>query len=157
MAKIPEGHHTVTPGLVVEDVDRLIQFMRDAFGAEQTERFDLPNGHVAHAEVKIGDAVIMMGEPAPPNFPAMPTMLSLYVDDVDSTYEKALAAGAESLSEPADQFYGHRIARVRDPAGNKWSLHTVVEEVSADELRRRVEHMDLDSVAGAGGAQADGG
>jgi PhnB protein len=140
MAKFPDGHHTITPGMVVPGVDRLIEFLTKAFGAKAVERYEGPSGHVMHAEVRIGDSVVMMGEPMG-EFKPMPCMLAVYVDDVDTTYRRALAAGASSLQEPADQFYGHRTARVRDPAGNHWSIHTVTEELSAEQIRQRMASM----------------
>ena len=139
-SKLPPGHHTVTPGMVVPGVPRLIEFLAEAFGGVQEQRYDGPNGHVMHAEVRIGDSVVMMGEPIE-GFPPMPCMLAVYVDDVDATYRRALDAGAKSLEEPADQFYGHRTARIEDPSGNKWSIHTVVEEVSEEEMNRRMAAM----------------
>jgi PhnB protein len=138
--KIPEGHHSVTPGMVVPGVPRLIDFLKEVFDGVETVRFAMPDGHVAHAEVKIGDSVVMMGEPMG-EFKPMPCMLSVYVDDVDATYRRAVAAGGESLEAPADQFYGHRTARVKDPSGNQWSIHTVIEEISNEEMERRMAAM----------------
>jgi uncharacterized glyoxalase superfamily protein PhnB len=93
-----------------------------------------------HAEVRIGDSVVMMGEPLE-GFPPMPCMLSVYVDDVDETYRRAIAAGGKSLQEPADQFYGHRTARIEDPSGNRWAIATVLEELSEEEIQRRMAAM----------------
>jgi uncharacterized glyoxalase superfamily protein PhnB len=138
--KIPPGHHTVTPGMVVPGVSRLIEFLEQAFDGVEEQRYEGPDGHVMHAEVRIGDSVVMMGEPLE-GFPPMPCMLSVYVDDVDATYRRAIAAGAKSLQEPADQFYGHRTARVEDPSGNKWAIATVIEELSEEEIQRRMAAM----------------
>jgi uncharacterized glyoxalase superfamily protein PhnB len=147
MTKRPPGHHTVTPGMICPNVAKVITFLEATFGAEQVEKMEM-GGHIAHAEVKIGDCVVMMGEPLE-KWPAMPGTLSVYVDDVDATYAKAIAAGGESLQEPADQFYGHRTARVKDPGGNHWSIHKLIEDVSKDEMQRRM--MEMSKQWGMGG------
>ena len=139
--KLPPGHHTVTPGMVVPGVAKLIDFLKEAFGGECCERHEGPGGHIMHAEVRFKDSSVMMGEPMP-GWDPMPCMLSLYVDDVDATYARAIAAGAKSLETPADQFYGHRTARVQDPSGNRWSIRTVIEDVSAEEMQRRIAAMN---------------
>jgi len=141
MAKLPEGHHTITPGFVVPGVAKLIEFLQTAFGGKVLARYDGPGGAVMHAEVKIADSVVMMGEPKPPEYPAMPAMLSLYVDDVDGIYKKALAAGATSKEEPNNKFYGHRSARVSDPSGNVWTISKVVEDLSDEEIQKRMASM----------------
>src|SRR5262245_50301561 len=146
MATPPPGHHTVTPGMVCPNVGQVIEFLQKTFGAEQIERMEMGGG-IAHAEVRIGDCIVMMGEPMGP-WTAMPASLSVYVDDVDDTYAKAIAAGGESLQEPADQFYGHRTARVKDMGGNHWSIHKVVEEVAPAEMQKRM--MDMSKKFGFG-------
>ncbi len=133
---IPEGYHTVTPYLVVPGVAKVIDFVKRAFEATEIGRFEHPNGGVMHAEVKIGDSIVMMGEPHG-DIEARPAVLHLYVEDVDTSYRRALEAGARSLREPADQFYGDRSAGVQDPAGNQWWLATHGEDVSVEEMRRR--------------------
>jgi PhnB protein len=133
---VPDGFRTVTPYLVVEDVPRLIDFLKAAFGAVETERVDGPGGRVAHAEVRIGDSIVMMGG-AMERFPAIQTMLYVYVPDADAVYGQALQAGATSVMEPANQFYGDRSGGVKDPAGNTWWIATHVEDVPRDELQRR--------------------
>ena len=136
---IPEGYHTVTPYLVVNGVAKLIDFMKQAFEAKGAdELMRRPDGSVAHAEVRLGDSVVMMGEPAPGQ-PLMPAGLYIYVKDTDTTYERALKAGATSLMEPADQFYGDRNAGVLDPFGNRWWIGTRVEDVAPEEIARRAE------------------
>ncbi|MDR3566425.1 MAG: VOC family protein [Syntrophobacteraceae bacterium] len=134
----PEGYHTVTPLLSVKDAKRLIEFMKVAFNATEVYRFNSSEGKVMHAEMKIGDSVVMLGE-APEGSPPMPVALYIYVDDVDARCKKAVNAGSETLTAPADMFWGDRVATVRDFAGNRWWLATHVEEVSADELERRAE------------------
>ena len=135
---IPDCHHTLTSYLVVEGVATLIDFLKQAFGAEEKLRMPRPDGTVMHAEVRIGDSTVMMGEPMGEWTP-MPGMLHLYVDDTDSMYRRALQAGATSLSEPADQFYGDRTAGVQDPSGNRWWIATHMEDLSPEELTKRHE------------------
>ena len=133
---IPEGYHTVTPYLVVSGVADLLTFLKGAFDAEQREYLTSPDGGIMHAEVKIGDSVVMMGEPSNES-EAIPALLYLYVKDVDAAYKRAIEAGATSLREPEDQFYGDRSAAVRDACGNQWWLATHVEDVPADEMQKR--------------------
>lgn len=133
---IPEGYHTVTPYLVVQGVARLLGFLEDAFGAEVRYRMDRPDGSVGHAEVQIGDSRVMLGE-ASGEWTPRPATLYLYVEDCDALYRRAIAAGASSLKEPADQFYGDRHGGVVDPAGNQWWVATHIEDVSAEEIARR--------------------
>ena len=116
---VPEGLHTVTPFLQLQGVDRLLAFVNEAFGAEIVSRHADPQGVVRHAVMKVEGSAIEMGE-AHGQFPAIPAMLYVYVADVDRSYARALAAGAESLRPPADQPYGHRTAAVRDAWGNQW-------------------------------------
>ncbi|MFW2387103.1 MAG: VOC family protein [Polyangiales bacterium] len=131
---IPEGFHSVTPYLLVKDGAKLIEFVESAFGAEQVERLEDPDGTVRHAQVKIGDSFVMLGTP---QGEPMPSSLYLYVPDCDAVYAQALAAGATSIMEPADQFYGDRGAGVTDPCGNLWWIGTHIEDVSHEELQRR--------------------
>jgi PhnB protein len=133
---IPDGYRTVTPYLVVRDVPRLIEFVQQAFGATELMRHLRPDGSVMHAEVQIGDSRVMMGE-APPSSPPMPGCIHLYVVDTDALYHLALQAGATSLREPTDQFYGDRMAGVQDPAGNQWWIATHVEDVSPVDMALR--------------------
>jgi uncharacterized glyoxalase superfamily protein PhnB len=133
---IPEGYHTVTPYLVVPDVACLIDFLVQAFGAKETHRMSRPDGSIGHAEVKIGDSAVMMGQ-SNDQWKPMPGSIYLYVDDTDATYRRALEAGATSLMEPADQFYGDRNAGVQDPTGNMWWIATHKEDVAPEELARR--------------------
>ena len=135
---VPEGYRTVTPYLVVDGATNVLDFVKQAFGAEEKFRMDGPDGKVGHAEVQIGDSIVMVGDAGAEN-PAMPAMIHLYVDDCDATYERALAAGAKSEREPTDQFYGDRSAGVRDSAGNLWWIATHVEDVPEEEMAKRIE------------------
>jgi PhnB protein len=134
---IPEGFHTVTPYLTVEGVAKLLEFLKEVFDAQVTERVERPDGTVGHAEVRIGDSMIMMGEAQ--DGKTMPGSLYVYVSDTDATYRRALQAGATSLMEPADQFYGDRNAGVQDPAGNRFWIATHIEDVPPEEMARRAE------------------
>ena len=137
---VPDGYHTVTPYLRVKGAANLIGFMKDAFGAEQTFRMDGPGGAVMHAEVRIGDSMVMLGD-ATPELDPVKSSIHLYVNDADAVYKRALQAGATSLREPADQFYGERSAGVRDAFGNEWWLATHIEDVSPEEIQRRAAAM----------------
>jgi PhnB protein len=132
---IPAGYATVTPAFNVKDADKFIDFLKQAFGAEERMRMQPPGGPVMHCELKIGSSIVMLSEPLmdPPTKSA--TML--YVADCDAVYKRALEAGATSLMEPANQFWGDRFARVSDPFGNRWGIATHVEDVSPEETERR--------------------
>jgi PhnB protein len=116
---IPAGYHSVTPYLVVENAKQLIEFMEQAFGAEVSERMARADGSIGHAEVRIGDSVIMLSD-ARDQWKPLQSAVYLYVPDTDVVYRRALDAGATSVMEPADQFYGDRNAGVQDSAGNFW-------------------------------------
>ena len=133
---IRDGYHTVTPYLTVEGVPKLLDFLKRAFDAKEVERVSRADGTLGHAEVRIGDSVVMMGE-ARGEWAPVSSTLYLYVTDTDAVYNRALAAGATSLMEPADQFYGDRNAGVRDPVGNLWWIATHQEDVSPQEMARR--------------------
>jgi uncharacterized glyoxalase superfamily protein PhnB len=139
----PEGHHTVTPGFIVPQAKKVRSFLEKAFGGKTVECYDGPNDTIAHCEVRLGDSVVMFGEPMP-GYDAMPASLSYYVDDgaaVDATYDRALKAGATSVMEPKDQFYGYRSATVKDPGGNKWTICAVIEQLTPEEIQRRMQSM----------------
>lgn len=139
----PDGHHVITPGASVSDAAKVIDFVKQAFDGQVIERYDGPDGSVGHAEVMIGDSVVMFGEPMPGDNP-MPAVLSLYVHDadaVDAAYQRALDAGAESLAEPSNQFYGYRSATVQDAGGNRWTVCTVVEQLTPEEINQRMAAM----------------
>ena len=134
---LPEGYQQVIPYLLVDDVDGLIHFLGAVFHGERIERMLRPDGRVMHAEVRIGEAVVMMGTPIG-NVSTMPTMIYIFDKDVDAAYERAITNGAESIQPPTDQFYGHRTAGVKDKAGNIWWIATQKEIVSNEEMARRI-------------------
>lgn len=138
---IPEGYQQVVPYLLVDDVDRMVDFLGAAFNATLHERTRGQGGHTTHADVVIGDSHIMMGLARPPEYPAMPCTLYLYVEDTDALYRQALTAGATSVQEPQDMFYGDRNAGVRDPFGNQWWIGTHIEDVPPDEVARRAQAL----------------
>jgi uncharacterized glyoxalase superfamily protein PhnB len=127
--QIPEGLRTVTPYLALENTARFIQFIKDAFGAQEKLVVPAPEGGVAHAEVAIGDSILEMSDAHGPYKP-MPCGLHLYVPDTDAVYEQALRAGAKSLMPPADQPYGDRSGGVVDPFGNQWFIATHIKDVA---------------------------
>ena len=141
---IPEGYHSVTPYLVVDGGARAIEFYKQAFGATEVFRMDGPDGRVAHAEIKIGDSHVMLGDESPEtgtrgpqSFGGSPVSLMLYVEDVDATVSRAVDAGAELTRPVANQFYGDRTGGVKDPFGHAWYIATHVEDVPFDELQKR--------------------
>jgi PhnB protein len=141
---IPDGYHTLTPYLIVDDAARAIEFYKAAFGATEVMRMPGPGGRIGHAEVRIGDSPVMLAD----EFPEMgaksrrtiggsPVMLYLYVEDVDAVIARAVAAGAKLVRPVEDQFYGDRVGAVEDPSGLQWFVSTHKEDVPPDELRRR--------------------
>ena len=133
---IPDGYHVITPILLVEDADALIDFLKKVFDAQDYQLGRKPDGKVWHADLTIGGAHLMISEAAGP-FAALGAAVNVYVPDVDDTYRRALDAGAASVIPPSDRFYGDRNAVVKDPTGILWSLATHVEDVPHDELKRR--------------------
>lgn len=145
VSPIPAGYHSVTPYLLVKDAARALAYYREAFGAEELMRFEGPPGRIAHAEMKIGDSHVMLADEHPDQgFVGPQTLggagvsLMLYVDDVDATFARALAAGATSRRPVADQFYGDRVGTLTDPFGHVWSIGTHQEDVSVEEAKRRM-------------------
>jgi PhnB protein len=144
----PDGYHTVTPYLIVRDADRALTFYRQAFGATETFRLEGPGGRIGHAEVKIGDSIVMladehpeMGARGPQSLGGTPVHLLVYVEDVDTQVQRAVAAGAKVVRPVKDQFYGDRSGTVEDPFGHSWTLATHKEDVSPAEMRRRMDEL----------------
>ena len=143
---VPEGYHTVTPYMTLRDAVSAIDFYRRAFGAELVMKLDMPDGKIAHAEMRIGDSVIMMseenpewGNKSPLTLGGSPMFLMIYLPDVDAAFAKALAAGATVVRPVEDQFYGDRAGTLKDPYGHQWTLGTHMEDLSQEEVQRRME------------------
>jgi PhnB protein len=136
----PEGYSTVTPYFIVPSAAEFIEFLKQAFSGHEKERHARPDGGIMHAEVRIGDSIVMLGDSSP-EFEPTRSSIHLYVDDVDSMYHRALDAGGTSLREPADQIYGDRSAGVQDRFGNHWWLATHIEDVSPEEMQKRQAAM----------------
>ena len=139
---------TVSVSLVVRDAIAAMDFYEKVFGAKELYRLTLPNGSVAHAEFKIGDTIIMIadenpewGNKSPQTLGGSPVVLNVMVDDPDATVAKAGAAGGKVLVPVADQFYGYRSGRIQDPDGHLWIVSKLIEEVSPDEMQKRMDMM----------------
>ncbi len=137
---IPDGYHTVTPFLNVKGTAQLIDFLKNAFGAEEVMRMPGPGGVVMHAEVNIGNSRLMLSEAT--QIAPSSSSFYLYVNDVDALYKRAVAAGAVLQTEPADQFWGDRMATVRDSFGNTWSMATHREDPTPEEIAKRMAAMN---------------
>jgi PhnB protein len=152
LSPIPEHLHTVTPRLVVRDGAAAIDFYRLAFGAvEIGDRFNGPNGELIHAEIRIGDSVVMItdegenGQPAksPQSLEGVVTaIMATYWEDVEAAWDRAVSAGAEVVYPLADQFYGERGGRLRDPFGQQWMMSQRIEELSSAEIERRAASFE---------------
>jgi PhnB protein len=143
---IPEGYHTITPYLAVDDASEAIEYYKRAFGAKERVRMDAPGGKIGHAELEIGDSLIMLSDPFPQSSTRTPSELGgssvsifMYVEDVDATVKRAVDAGATITMEIADQFWGDRFGSVKDPFGHQWSIATHVEDVPPDEMAERAK------------------
>lgn len=145
---IPDGYPQVIPYLIVDGADAAIQFYTKVFGATERVRMGGPDGTVGHAELEIGTGLVMladehpeMGARGPKSVGGTPVTISVYVEDVDTTFETALAAGATEQRGLENQFYGDRVGQFEDPFGHKWHVATHVEDVPADEMQRRAAEM----------------
>ena len=139
---IPEGYHTVTPYLAVDDAAEAIEYYKTVFGAKERVRMDAPGGKIGHAELEIGDSLVMLSDPFPQATTRPPKELGgtsvsvfMYVEDVDAVVQQAVDAGATITMEVADQFWGDRFGAVQDPFGHLWSIATHVEDVPPEEMR----------------------
>ena len=152
---IPEGYSTVTPYLIVHDAAGALEFYKKAFGATELMRFGGPGGKIGHAEIQIGNSRVMladehpeMGALSPRSIGGSASGLALYVEDVDARFQQAVAAGGKVLRAVADQFYGDRSGTLEDPFGHKWTLATHKEDVSPEEMHRRMEAFRKQNASG---------
>jgi PhnB protein len=156
MAKpIPEGYHSVTPYLIIKGATQAIDFYKKAFGATELFRMPAPGGKIGHAEIKIGDSPIMladefpeMGHKSPQTLGGSPISIMIYVTDVDTVFKQAIAAGGKQQRPVKDQFYGDRSGTLEDPFGHVWHVATHKEDVSPEEMERRMKTQTAASGAG---------
>ena len=152
MAKpIPEGYPRVTPYLIVDGASAAIDFYREVLGATERKRMPAPDDKVGHAELQIGESLVMLADEAPgmdslgpKSVGGTPVMLHVYVEDADSVFERAVQAGAKALRQVEDRFYGDRSGEFEDPFGHQWSVATHVEDVSPEEMSRRMRQFTGD-------------
>jgi PhnB protein len=145
---IPAGHRTVTPYLAIKNAAKALEFYKKAFGATETYKLMMPDGRLGHAEIRLGDSMIMLsdefpeyGGKAPDTLGGSPVSIHLYVEDVDAFFKKALAAGAKERKPVMDQFYGDRSGQLEDPFGHLWWVATHKEDIAQEELQNRVQAM----------------
>ena len=145
---IPDGYPRITPYLIVDDGNAAIEFYGKVFGARERMRMPGPDGKVGHAELEVGDALIMladefpdMGARGPKTVGGSPVTINVYVEDVDAAFDAALAAGATEVRALENQFYGDRSGQFEDPFGHRWSVSTHVEDVPPDEMERRAAEL----------------
>ena len=151
---IPRGYHSISPILVLRDAHEAIDFYQKAFGAQVMFRQDRPDGKVMHAALKIGDSVVMLGEEcsphegheeecvrSPADLKGTTVTLYLYAEDVDGVFQRALKAGAEKLGDVEDMFWGDRMGMVRDPYGHVWSIATHTQDLSQEEMQKRMQEF----------------
>jgi PhnB protein len=145
---IPTNYAGVTPYLIIRDASRALDFYKQAFGAVEVMRFPTPEGKIGHAEIKIGSGVVMLadesparGHKSPQTLGGAPVSMMFYVADVDAQFAKALAAGGKVMNPLQDQFYGDRSGTLVDPFGHVWTIATHTEDVSPDEMQRRMAKM----------------
>jgi PhnB protein len=143
---IPEGYHSVTPYLYIKGAARAIDYYKNVFGAKERVRFPGPNGLVMHAELQIGDSIIMLadenlqiGAKSPETLGGVSSSLHVYFENVDAIAEKATSAGGKLVRPVKDQFYGDRSGTIMDPFGHMWSIATHIEDVSPEEMRKRMD------------------
>ncbi len=143
---VPEGYHTLTPYLAVDDAAKAIEYYARAFGAKERVRMDAPDGKIGHAELEIGDSLVMLSDPFPQASTRPPSDLGgtsasvfVYVEDVDAVVKKAVAEGATITTEVEDQFWGDRFGTITDPFGHVWAIATHVEDVPPEEMAERAK------------------
>ena len=145
---IPDGYHTITPGLTVRDGAKAVEFYKRAFGAQQVFRMDRPDGRLMHAELQIGNSRIMLGEEypqmgcqSPESLKGTPVSFYLYVADADAAFAQAIAAGAKAVKPVSDMFWGDRQGEVSDPFGHRWSVATHKEDLTPEQIEQRSQEF----------------
>ena len=145
---IPQGHRSVTPYITLNDAARALDFYKRAFGAQVIVRMDFPGGKIGHAEIKIGDSPIMLGDEMPGSGNQSPQSLGgttggilLYVENADAVFNQAVAAGAQVEMPVADMFWGDRYGRLKDPFGHSWSVATHIEDVTPAQMKERMQDV----------------
>ncbi|MDF2770625.1 MAG: Glyoxalase-like domain protein [Geminicoccaceae bacterium] len=158
---VPAGYHAVTPAIVVRNAPAAIDFYKTAFGAEEINRMEGPDGSIAHAEIRIGDSVIMLGEEneqwgtrSPQSLGGVHGSLHIYVENADASFDRALKAGATVRYPLEDAFWGDRYGKVTDPFGHEWGIATRVKELSAEEMEKAGKEWMAKAAQQAAGAQA---
>ena len=146
VSPVPEGYHSVTPYLLIDGAAAAIEFYQEAFGAEEILRMPTPDGKIAHAEIRIGDSMIMLADATPERVSPKklgdsPVMLHLYVPDVDAVFAQAIKAGATVETPVTDQFYGDRNGNLIDPFGHRWGVSTHKEDLSLEEVQERAAKL----------------
>jgi PhnB protein len=148
VSPVPPGYHSVTPYLIIDGAARALAWYTEAFGARELMRLSAPGGRIGHAEIEIGDSRLMLADEAPAHdakapgaFGGSPVSLHLYLPDVDATMARAVTAGATLKAQPEDKFYGDRQGALRDPFGHTWFISTHIEDVTAEEIERRLAAM----------------
>jgi PhnB protein len=141
---IPEGYHTLTPYLAVDDAAKAIEFYKRAFGARERVSMPTPEGKIAHAELEIGDSLVMLSDPFPESTCKTPTELGgtsagvfVYVEDVDDVVQQAVDAGAKVTAPVEDMFWGDRFGKISDPFGHEWQIATHKEDLTPEEIDKR--------------------
>lgn len=149
---VPEGYHTVSPYLVIRNAAKAIEFYQQAFAAEERFRMPGPDGKIMHAELQIGDSIVMlsdefpeMGAPSPQTLNGTSVSIFLYVEDVDAVFKKAVDAGAKVLMPVADMFWGDRFGKLADPFGHQWQIATHTEDLTPEEMGKRAEEFSKQS------------
>lgn len=151
---IPPGYTTITPSITVSDAARAIEFYKKAFGAVAKGRFDGPDGKIVHAEIQIGNAILMlndevMGMRSPQTLGGSPSSFYLYFEDADAAFKKAIAAGGKQITPMTDMFWGDRLGNFEDPFGYKWNVATHIKDVTPEEMKKGGEEFMKKQMAGA--------
>ena len=151
---IPPGHTTVTPTITVSDGSKAIEFYRRAFGATEKGRHLAPDGKIMHAEIQIGNALVMlndevMGNRSPQSYGGSPVSFYLYFEDAEAAFKKAIAAGAKQLMPVTDMFWGDRMGNLEDPFGYRWNVATRIKDLTPDELKKAGDEFMKKQMAGA--------